>query len=534
MTQPSQEFNRREFLGTVRSAVEYSLAAAVLPQFSGCAPVHNEAVGEDSPEGLVIAAGQRFPGIPFGIQSGDTQYGSAVVLAHSDRPARMEVEWSDRPDFKNLQRVIGPLARPEDAFSVKVILSDLPEGKVHYRVRFRDIDNPVVVSPPLEGVLWTPARAASDITIVATGDTAGQGFGIGTHAGYKGMLGYRAMHAHEPEVLLHLGDNIYADNPVHSEIRLPDGVIWKNVTTELKSKVAETQSEFHGNWQYMLLDPYLLDLYRNTSVIALWDDHEVSNNWYPGEILDDARYTEKNASLLAARGLKAFHDFTPTRREPEEPGRIYRTRQLGPLVDLFAVDMRSYRGANDILGSDPQPFFGRQQLAALKNDLLKSTATWKLLAFDMPVGLQVKDGTGFDNLANGDGSVRGREHEFAELLEFAWQKNIRNLVVVTADVHYAAVHQYAPERAAFKRFNPFYEIVTGPIHAGAFGPNELDNTFGPAVLYQSRKPGEPQNEAPTLDNQFFAALTFKKEGQLEVSLRNARDTEAYRLVLTPE
>jgi hypothetical protein len=29
-----------------------------------------------------------------------------------------------------------------------------------------------------------------------------------------------------------------------------------------------------------------------------WDDHEVLNNWYPGEILDDARYTEKRVDVL--------------------------------------------------------------------------------------------------------------------------------------------------------------------------------------------------------------------------------------------
>ncbi len=42
--------------------------------------------------------------------------------------------------------------------------------------------------------------------------------------------------------------------------------------------------------------------------INQWDDHEVTNNWYPGEILDDARYTEKRVDVLAARARQAFYE----------------------------------------------------------------------------------------------------------------------------------------------------------------------------------------------------------------------------------
>ena len=67
-----------------------------------------------------------------------------------------------------------------------------------------------------------------------------------------------------------------------------------------------------------------------------------------------------------------------------------------------------------------------------------------------------------------------RELEFAELLRHARDNGVKNLVWLTADVHYTAAHHYSPDRAAFQEFEPFWEFVSGPLHAGTFGPNALD------------------------------------------------------------
>jgi alkaline phosphatase D len=50
-------------------------------------------------------------------------------------------------------------------------------------------------------------------------------------------------------------------------------------------------------------------------------------------------------------------------------------------------------------------------------------------------------------------------------------------------------------RAQFTDFRPFYEFVSGPLHAGGFGPTELDNTFGPRVVF-TRHPGGRANTHP--------------------------------------
>ena len=51
-------------------------------------------------------------------------------------------------------------------------------------------------------------------------------------------------------------------------------------------------------------------------MFAQWDDHEVTNDWWPGQTRAD--YGNANASLLAARGCRAFHEFMPMRETPAE------------------------------------------------------------------------------------------------------------------------------------------------------------------------------------------------------------------------
>ena len=65
---------------------------------------------------------------------------------------------------------------------------------------------------------------------------------------------------------------------------------------------------------------------------------------------------------------------------------------------------------------------------------------------------------------------------------------MRNVVWLTADVHYCAAHYYDPARAVFRDFDGFWEFVAGPLNAGSFGPDTLDGTFGPQVVFSKAPP----------------------------------------------
>jgi alkaline phosphatase D len=477
----------------------------------------------------IIQSESNRPAIPQGVASGDVTSNRAVIWSRSDRPARLVVEYSTTDSFASARRRVGPAALEPNDYTAKVILTDLPPGqRIFYRATFQDLSDLKTWSLPQTGSFRTPeaANPRRDVTLVWSADTVGQGWGLNTDWG--GLRMYETMRRVEPDAFINCGDTIYADQIVLSEVKLDDGSIWRNVVTEAKSKVAETLDEYRGNYKYNLLDEHMRRFNAEVPQIVLWDDHEVRDNWYETrDLTQDDRYTVKSVGLLAARARKAFFEYQPVAPTADEYDRIYRTVSLGPLVEVFALDLRSYRGANS---ENRQPalspesrILGADQLAALKARLAASRATWKVMACDMPIGLVVRDGpTAFEAVANADpGAPLGRELEFADLLKFIRDRRIQNTVWITADVHYCAAHHYDPSRAAFPEFSPFWEFVAGPLHAGTFGPGTLDRTFGPEVRFTGIPKGMKGNRPPSDGLQFFGMMRVDaRTRQMTVSLRD--------------
>ncbi|MPZ10770.1 MAG: alkaline phosphatase [Kiloniellaceae bacterium] len=488
-----------------------------------------------------IAQANR-PIFTHGVQSGDVTTNSGMIWARADRPARLLVEVATSDSFKNARRLRGPAAIETTDFTAKMDLTGLPAGQdIFYRLQWQDLANVNLLSAPSVGRFRTGPADKRDITFVWTGDTAGQGWGINLDWG--GMRCYETMRENRPDFFIHSGDCIYADGPIEAEVTLPDGSLWKNVVIEEKAKVAETLAEFRGNYKYNLMDENLLRFNAEVPMLAQWDDHEVTNNWYPGEMLGtdgpDARYTVKSASLLASRAHRAFHEYMPLRPQGGDGEHIYRRIAYGPLLDIFFIDLRSYRGPNSTNNqagrSAATDFLGADQIRWLKRELLASEATWKVIASDMPIGIQVTDKIdgqpAFENGANGDGPVLGREHDIADLLSFVKRNDIKQIVFLTADVHYTAAHYYDPNKAQFQDFNPFWEFVSGPVHAGSFGPGAMDNTFGPQVVY-SKDPAGRVNLAPSEGLQFFGQVRIDGQSEaMTVTLKDLENRELYTVTL---
>ncbi len=478
------------------------------------------------------------PAIPHGVQSGDIAANRAVIWSRADRPARMIVEYATTESFQNARRVVGPAAIEPTDFTARIDLTDLPAGqKIFYRVRFQDLTDNRAVSEAVAGSFQTAPVSRRDVSFVWGGDVCGQGWGINPDFG--GMKIFEEMRRLQPDLFIHSGDAIYADGLIPDEVKLDDGSIWKNLTKPEKSKVAETLDEFRGNYRYNLLDENLRRFNSEVPMLAQWDDHEVRNNWYPGQILDDSKYTVKSVDLLAARARRAFLDYMPMRFNADDPERVYRAFNYGPLLDILMLDERSYRGPNtpnrQPATNDETVFFGSAQMQWIKQRLLNSRATWKVIASDMPIGIVVKDGpTNFEAFANGNGPALGRELEVAELLRFIKQRKIKNVVWVTADVHYCAAHYYDPSKAQFTDFAPFWEFVAGPLNAGTFGPGDMDDTFGPQVRFTGIRKGTKLNRSPKDGFQFFGAVKIDgKTGVMTVSLHDIAGKRLYSVDLPP-
>jgi alkaline phosphatase D len=116
-------------------------------------------------------------------------------------------------------------------------------------------------------------------------------------------------------------------------------------------------------------------------------DHEVRNNWYPGQIINDPRYSEPRVDALAARAQQAYLEYLPMRHTaPHEVGRVYRKIPYGPLLDVFVLDMRTYKDPNDgNRYADPRRgLLGAAQRRWLEREFAASTAMWKVIANDLP------------------------------------------------------------------------------------------------------------------------------------------------------
>ncbi|WCM52127.1 alkaline phosphatase D family protein [Pseudomonas sp. WJP1] len=485
----------------------------------------------------VIASVKDRPQLTDGVQSGDLLGDKAIVWSRCDRPARMVVEWDTRSLFSNPRRFVSALADARTDFTARVELSGLPADQaIFYRVHFEDAQSGVA-SEPWFGHLRSVPQTRRDIRFVWSGDTAGQGFGINPDIG--GMRIYEAMRLRLPDFFIHSGDTIYADGPIPAQLATESGRVWRNITSEAKSKVAETLDDYRGNYRYNLMDENVRRFNAEVPQIWQWDDHEVVNNWSPGTVLD-VRYTYEDIHSLVSRGRRAWLEYAPMRWQTAEGGkRIYRQLDYGPLLTVFVLDMRSYRGANDANLGDAKAFLGREQLDWLKASLKASNAQWKVIAADMSIGLGAPDGevspgvTRWEAVANGDaGPAQGRELEIAELLGFLRGQQVRNFVWLTADVHYCAAHHYHPDRAAFQDFEPFWEFVAGPLNAGSFGPDTLDKTFGPEVVFEKAPPA--QNISPFAGFQFFGEVNIDgQSGALSVVLRDLDGGAVFEQTLQP-
>lgn len=468
-------------------------------------------------------------GLPSGIASGDVTPNSAVLWSRTDQQGRLVVDLTSHGRFDRAIRLRGPVTGPEADFTAQLPVRGLRPGQRYdYRIGFEDSYGRL--GETAEGSFSTPGRNRP-VSFVWTGDTAGQGWGINPDLG--GMAAYGAMHRTRPDFFLHSGDNIYADGPIEAEVKLADGTSWRNVVTEEVSKVAETLAEYRGRYKYNLLDHNVRAMNAEVPIVSQWDDHETLNNWYPGEILTDDRYSEKRVDVLAARARQAFDEYLPI-VHTEGRNRIYRKVSYGPLLDVFCLDMRTYRGANPAPGvAGPLPMLGAEQADWLVREVAQSKTTWKVIASDMPIGLLVPDGTEIEAVANGlPGAPGGREHEIAWVLSQFKRRRVRNTVWLTADVHYCAAHHYDPSRAAYTDFDPFWELVAGPINAGTFGPNQLDPTFGPRLEFV--KAADFQNQPPSGGNQFFGHVGIDPDSEVfTASLRDLTGTVLWSKDLDP-
>jgi alkaline phosphatase D len=291
---------------------------------------------------------------------------------------------------------------------------------------------------------------------------------------------------------------------------------------------------FWAHWRYNRADPALQTMLASSGYVGVWDDHEVLNDFGPSTDTRSTPPYDPTVHLMPL-GRQAFQDYTPLAPQSADPNRLYRSIRYGAHLELIVLDTRQYRAANSAPDDQARPksMLGAEQLSWLKSTLASSTATWKVVVSSVPMSIPTGSLTnGRDGWANFD-QATGFERELLDILRFAQQSGIDDLVWITTDVHFAEAFRYTPFADApdFR----LLEIATGPMNAGIFPNRDFDTTLAPERLAFF---GPATAEAVTTWEQAktwfnFGTLEIDADGTLDAAIVDLGGTRRFEVELRP-
>lgn len=312
-------------------------------------------------------------GIEFNCAVGDVTPHEAIVWLKTTDAQTVKIQYSTDAQWSTFQETVIVSTTPETDFTAHIPLTALtPKTRYWYRslVPGKSLGRPCqFLTAPLEDDLAT-------VTFVIGGDTrhSFQPFSI-----------METMRKVNPDFFVFLGDTIYADKEAPAR-ELSD--YW--------DKYGENRDGFAER------------LFAETSLYAMWDDHEV-----------DSDFTSSHP--LMSIGRQAFFDYWPIRRQAQEPTRLYRTFRWGKAVELFLLDTRQYRNPAD------NTMLGESQKQWLLTRLAASSARFKFIISSVPFSDPRDDKWG------------EYPEERDEILRFLAKHGITGVLFLAGDVHHAAV-----------------------------------------------------------------------------------------------
>ncbi|CAM3957441.1 alkaline phosphatase D family protein [Roseateles saccharophilus] len=192
--------------------------------------------------------------------------------------------------------------------------------------------------------------------------------------------GLDAMAQENVDFVVHLGDYIYEAvgasyqtggvESAHAALTLPDGT-----ALPTGGMYATTLADYRFLYKRYRTDRRLQNLHERFAFIAIWDDHEFSDDcWQDRETYDNGTFnattgvgdnTEQMPRRLAAsqawfENMPADISFTLDPGQGITGIRIYRDLKFGKLMHLVMTDQRLYRADHIIPEAAPNPLTGQQ------------------------------------------------------------------------------------------------------------------------------------------------------------------------------
>jgi alkaline phosphatase D len=129
---------------------------------------------------------------------------------------------------------------------------------------------------------------------------------------------------------------------------------------------------------------------------------------------------------------------------------------------------------------------GKEQLGWLKQNLLNSKATWKIISSSTPVTLPdcFDKIRGCDNWATDNSTNKTFVKERNAFFKFLDENRIKNVVFVTTDVHLPAIINVNEDPNMDGTPLIFYELISGPLSTNTRdSTNKLDPTINAKYNY---------------------------------------------------
>jgi len=454
-----------------------------------------------------VAGGTFGQSLPNGVAAGDVDQSSAILWARSTAVGEIVFEYAANSLLIDADAIVAEVTDP--AVPVKVEAGLLLAGTT-YSYRVTD-----AAGAMKEGTFRTPPAGGY------------HGLRFGVSGDWRGELAPYPSIANAPEsdldFFVALGDTVYADVP---SIDFPG--VQAQTVEEFRIKHNEVYSERFGQ-------NGLADLRASTALLAVNDDHEVTNDFSGGASPEsDPRFDQSEAYInetqLWSNGMSVFQEYNPIRDEfygdtgdPRTAGRrkLYRFRRYGHDAAIMMLDARSFRdqGLPELLlPPGPREFqdylqasfdssrtmLGSAQLAELQDDLLfaeNEDIVWKFVLVPEPI----------QNLGPILASDRfeGYAYERTAILSFIEENEIHNVVFVAADIHGTIVNNLAYQRrpGGPQITTSMFEISTGSVaYAAPFGPTTIAHA-GPLIgnLYE-RLDRDGQNNLITVISNVMLGL----------------------------
>lgn len=415
-------FSRRRLMTVFGASAVTALSiplesrAALAPAYFKTYPFQlGVASGDPSPDGFVIWT--RLAPEPFEIG-----YGMPM--------APVEVAWEvgDSESMKTIVAKGTAVAPPELGHAIHVEVGGLQPGRDYWYRFIAGRDRSI-----LGRARTTPALGAA-VEKVRFAVAGCQNYENGYYTAHRRMA------EDNPDFVFCYGDYIYEGRGARTTTS--GGRPIENVRQHFGDEIYSLD-DYRRRYAQYKLDVDLQAAHAAAPWFAIWDDHEIDNNW--AAEIDQDNTDPKLFNLRRQAAAQAYYENMPLRASSFPAGtglQIYRRASYGQLVNLNLLDTRQFRsdqpcgdkwswceGVND----PKAQFMGLPQEKWLIDGLSASKATWNVIAQQvMMMDLDRDPGPGV--MVNPD-SWAGYNTPRRRVLSQIRDHKIGNVVVLTGDEH---------------------------------------------------------------------------------------------------